>query len=212
MKRSTMGLGLYGSLLAVAVTAGCSGGVMPAPDEDSVVGEHTEVPGDRPGGGKGDGPSDKDPDVGEGGGTSTLPDGGDPPPPDGGDPPPPDDGDPPPPPPDDSGTSEVKDCAALGYEGACVGAVSVWFENGTCRVRNCDAENKACGWVSDDDGWGCLGGPGASPVDCSTLGYSGACMAETLVWVQDNACHALHCPSNGQSCVWAGGDVGYDCD
>lgn len=213
MKCSTMGLALSGSLLAAVVIAGCSGGVTPDSTGDSDIGERAGVGSDdRPdkGNGNGNGPSGKDPEDGQSGGDPPPPDGGDPPPPADDDPPPPDDDDPPTLP-DDPGTAEVDDCSTLGYDGACVGAVSVWFEGGACRVRDCGAEDKVCGFISDEHGWGCLGGPGESPVDCSTLGYLGACMSETLVWVEDDACHAVHCPSAGQSCVWTGGLLGYDC-
>jgi hypothetical protein len=111
-----------------------------------------------------------------------------------------------------SGSTPMTDCAALGYEGTCVGQVSAWYEGGACRIRDCGVEGKVCDWISDEAGWGCLGGPGKAPIDCSTLGYSGACMSDTLVWEDNDACHAVHCPSTGQSCVWVGGAVGYDCE
>lgn len=117
-----------------------------------------------------------------------------------------------PPEPGGGDSTQMTDCAALGYEGTCVGEVSAWYEGGACKIRDCGVEGKVCDWISDEVGWGCIGGPGKAPIDCSTLGYSGACLSETLVWVDNNACHAVHCPSNGQSCVFAGGDIGYDCD
>lgn len=111
-----------------------------------------------------------------------------------------------------SGSGSGAECDALGYEGECVGAVSVWAEDGACRVRDCGAEGKACGLISDEVGYGCLGGTeGSTAQSCASLGYIGACMSDTLVWVEDGACRTKHCPSDGKSCVWAG-EIGYNCE
>lgn len=205
MKRSTMWLWVCGSLLSATAAVGCTGNVSKMPSEDGVFGGEDTGADPDPDEGKtppGKGEEDGAP---EGGGTDT-------PPPGNGD----GDGDgsgADPDPGTDTGTGDVSDCAALGYEGACVGAVSVWFEDGACRVRDCGGEGKACDWIADDVGWGCMGGTeGASTADCATLGYTGACMGETLVWVEGGACHAVSCASTGRSCVWAGGEIGYDCE
>ena len=103
-------------------------------------------------------------------------------------------------------------CDALGYGGACLGDTSAWSEDGACRIRDCTAEGKQCGFISSTAGWGCLGGTdGATTFDCSDVGYDGACMADdTLVWAENGACRVVHCPDRGQSC---GDDpvLGHDC-
>ena len=114
---------------------------------------------------------------------------------------------PPPPPPPEEGAT----CDELGYIGACVGKVSVWAEDNQCKVRDCGAEGKKCGWISDAAGWGCLGGnAGANTVDCEDLGYTGKCMSGTLVWAEDGACEAVSCAATGRACVWDGAN-GYNC-
>jgi astacin len=103
-------------------------------------------------------------------------------------------------------------CDALGYTGACYGDTSVWSNEGICRVRDCASEGRTCGFISDDAGWGCLGGTeGATTFDCGTVGYSGVCTADaTLVWVENGECRIEHCPDRGESCLWQD-DIGYDC-
>jgi len=111
-------------------------------------------------------------------------------------------------------------CDALGYVGACYGETSMWTENGDCRVRDCVAEGRSCGWIDDNTGWGCLGGQeGASTFSCGALDYSGQCMADdTLVWVENGACRVEHCPSTGRVCGWddrpladGSGPIGNNC-
>jgi hypothetical protein len=116
----------------------------------------------------------------------------------------------PPPPPPPPPASEAT-CDELGYIGACVGKVSVWAEDNQCKVRDCAAEGKQCGWISNDIGWGCLGGnQGANTLDCEDLGYTGKCMSGTLVWAEDGACNTVYCPASGRQCVWDGPN-GYNC-
>lgn len=113
-------------------------------------------------------------------------------------------GDPPP----GSGTAT---CDQLGYTGTCVGKVSVWSESNTCKVRNCGAEGRTCGWISSSVGYGCLGGTsGATTIHCSQLGYTGQCMSNTLVWVEGGLCRTAYCPSSGRTCMWDGAN-GYNC-
>jgi hypothetical protein len=92
-------------------------------------------------------------------------------------------------------------CDELGYEGACFGEVSIWAEGGDCRVRDCGGESKECGLISQDAGYGCLGGiAGATTTSCSDLGYEGRCYGDTLVWVDNGKCRAVHCPDMGRAC------------
>ena len=84
-------------------------------------------------------------------------------------------------------TGPAAECDALGYAGACYGDVAVWsdFE---CRIRDCAAEARACGWISDEIGFGCLDAPaGQNTFDCATLGYDGACLGETLIWTENGS-------------------------
>ena len=112
---------------------------------------------------------------------------------------------------DGGGGATTASCDALGYEGDCVGAVSVWSEGGTCRVRDCGGEGKACGLLSADVGYGCLGGTaGAMVAGCASYGYEGACLSDTLVWAEDGECRAVYCPADGRSCGWDD-SVGYNC-
>lgn len=103
-------------------------------------------------------------------------------------------------------------CAALDYWGACYGETSMWWEAGACRVRDCAAEGRECGLISQTAGLGCQGGSdGSTAFDCATLGYEGACMADdTLVWVDAGACRVAHCPDTDRSCAWTASD-GYNC-
>jgi hypothetical protein len=103
-------------------------------------------------------------------------------------------------------------CSALGYTGTCVGNTSIWWQNGSCKVRDCASEGRSCGWISSSVGWGCLGGSsGSSTVNCSSLGYDGMCAVDdTLVWYESGACRWKHCPDSGRSCAWAG-SIGYNC-
>jgi hypothetical protein len=103
-------------------------------------------------------------------------------------------------------------CDALGYDGTCLGATSVWSQDGACHVRDCASEGRECGFIGEDLGWGCLGGnEGHSTFECGEVGYTGACTTDdTLVWVEDGACNFVHCPDRGEACVWDDG-IGYDC-
>ena len=101
-------------------------------------------------------------------------------------------------------------CDTLGYAGGCFGEVAVWSE-GECRVRDCAAESTACGWVSEEVGFGCLGAaPGQNTFDCTSVGYQGACLGDTLVWAESSTCQVFHCASDGRRCDWDG-DNGYNC-
>lgn len=80
-------------------------------------------------------------------------------------------------------------CDDVGYFGLCVGGVSVWSEDGRCRIRDCAAEKKDCGIISEDVGAGCLGGTaGARVSDCSAYGAKGRCLGDTRVWSDDGQC------------------------
>ena len=114
---------------------------------------------------------------------------------------------PPPPPPDTSGAS----CDSVGYAGTCVGTLSVYAEGGACKLRDCGAEGRTCGYISDADGWGCLGGSaGAQRYACSDLGYQGRCLSSTLAWVEGGQCKTYDCASVGKRCAWDGGN-GWNC-
>lgn len=109
------------------------------------------------------------------------------------------------------GGSTTATCADLGYAGACFGSVSVWHENGRCRVRDCAAEKRTCGLISTADGKGCLGGTsGAQTIDCGSLGYEGRCYGTTLVWAENGACRAVDCASRNKRCG-ADGANGNNC-
>lgn len=102
-------------------------------------------------------------------------------------------------------------CNDLGYTGTCVGKVSIWAENNTCKVRDCGAEGKTCGYISSTVGYGCIGGStGATTLTCGTLGYTGKCMSNVLVWAQDGLCKYVNCSSTGRTCMWDGAN-GYNC-
>lgn len=103
-------------------------------------------------------------------------------------------------------------CDALGYDGACFGALSVWSEPGRCRVRDCAAEGKTCGRISREAGNGCLGGTsGARVSDCAALGYDGECFGSTLVWADhDGTCRVVECAKRGKRCG-ADGANGQNC-
>jgi hypothetical protein len=103
-------------------------------------------------------------------------------------------------------------CASLGYEGTCVGDVSVWHEGGACRIRDCAGEGKTCGLISAAAGYGCVEGPeGSSAFDCESLGYDGACLSgDVLAWAEGDACRWADCAASGQACGWTD-EVGYDC-
>lgn len=47
--------------------------------------------------------------------------------------------------------------------------------------------------------------------DCESLGYTGLCDGELLVWCEDGAIQMADCAAMGQSCAWAGDAIGYDC-
>jgi len=80
-------------------------------------------------------------------------------------------------------------CESIGYYGLCVHSVSVWVEDGQCRVRDCAAEGKACGIISEEAGAGCLGGTaGAKVSDCSSYGSKGKCLGKTRVWSENGQC------------------------
>jgi hypothetical protein len=107
--------------------------------------------------------------------------------------------------------STTATCNDLGYTGTCVGKVSIWAENSTCKVRDCGAEGKTCGYISAAVGYGCTGGTtGATTLTCGTLGYTGKCMSNVLVWVQDGLCKYVNCSSTGRTCMWDGSN-GYNC-
>src|SRR5688500_7987506 len=80
-------------------------------------------------------------------------------------------------------------CDELGYAGTCIGEVSVWFEDASCRVRDCGGEGKTCGYISDDVGWGCVEGTqGSTAFRCGDVGYEGTCLSgDVLVWNEDAA-------------------------
>lgn len=103
-------------------------------------------------------------------------------------------------------------CDELGYDGKCFGGLSVWAEPGRCRIRDCAAEGKTCGHISDEAGNGCLGGTsGARASDCSALGYDGKCFGSTLVWAErDGTCRVVECAKRGQRCG-ADGANGQNC-
>lgn len=103
-------------------------------------------------------------------------------------------------------------CASLGYDGTCVGDVSVWHEGGACRIRDCESEGKTCGLISAQAGYGCLGGTqGSTTFDCESLGYEGACLSgDVLAWTEGDACRWADCAASGQACGWTD-EVGYDC-
>lgn len=113
-----------------------------------------------------------------------------------------------PPPPAPTGAQ----CDALGYTGECRGSTSVWAEAGACFVRDCASEGRECGWISDDVGWGCLGGTdGTTAFDCAQLDYAGRCLQDgTLVWVEHGECKVVHCPASGLGCSWDDA-IGYNC-
>lgn len=103
-------------------------------------------------------------------------------------------------------------CDALGYTGTCVGRVSVWAEGSQCRVRDCGAEGRSCGYISAADGYGCLGGTsGAVRYNCESLGYDGACMSNVLVWAEAGQCKYADCTALGKTCGDAGGAIGKNC-
>ena len=87
-------------------------------------------------------------------------------------------------------TANVGSCEELGYWGECVNGVALWWENGSCRVRDCASEGRTCGLISDAVGWGCMGGTADSTVfDCSELDYAGACLSDdVIVWTENSAC------------------------
>lgn len=62
----------------------------------------------------------------------------------------------------DERAGNIGTCDDLGYIGTCLGDVSLWYENGMCRVRDCASEDRECGWISNSAGWGCLGGSGGA--------------------------------------------------
>ena len=64
--------------------------------------------------------------------------------------------------PSDERVASVGTCNDLGYIGTCVADVSLWYEDGACRVRDCESEGRGCGWISNSVGWGCLGGATAT--------------------------------------------------
>ncbi len=103
-------------------------------------------------------------------------------------------------------------CADLGYTGTCLGEVSVWWEDRSCRVRDCGGEGKTCGWIADGIGFGCLEGTHGSTVfDCAEVGYEGACLSgDLLVWTEGGACRWADCRAYGLGCGWTDA-VGYDC-
>lgn len=113
-----------------------------------------------------------------------------------------------PPPPAPTGAQ----CDALGYAGECRGSTSVWSEGGACFVRDCASEGRECGFISDDVGWGCLGGTvGSTGFDCAQLDYSGRCLQDgTLAWVEHGECKVVHCPASGRGCAWDE-QIGYNC-
>jgi hypothetical protein len=91
-------------------------------------------------------------------------------------------------------------CASIGYGGRCVGQVSIWAEDGRCRVRDCAGEGKVCGLISDAYGLGCLGGTeGAKVSDCSAFGGAGRCFGDTKVWVEQGQCRWATMPEECQS-------------
>lgn len=93
-------------------------------------------------------------------------------------------------------------CDALGYAGICVGDTSIWWEDGECRVRDCASEGRACDFIDESVGWGCLGGTdGAKTVSCADIGFAGLCAEDgTLVWFEQGQCHWEHCPLEGGTC------------
>jgi hypothetical protein len=102
-------------------------------------------------------------------------------------------------------------CDDLGYTGKCVGKVSVWSENNTCKVRDCGAEGSTCGWISAAVGYGCFSGSGATTAHCGTWGYAGKCMSNTLVYAESGLCKTVNCSSTGRTCVYEGAAIGYNC-
>jgi hypothetical protein len=111
-----------------------------------------------------------------------------------------------------SRAANLVSCQELGYIGECVGDVGIWWENGTCRVRDCGSEGKTCGLISNAVGYGCLEGTqGSTAFNCSDLGYSGACLSDdVLVWAENSTCRWADCRSMGLGCDWTDA-VGYDC-
>jgi len=115
---------------------------------------------------------------------------------------------PPPPAPAPSGSAS---CDSLGYAGACAGAVSVYAQDGACKLRDCGAEGRACGYISSAEGWGCLGGTsGAQRYTCGDFGYEGRCLSNTLVWVEGGQCKTVSCGALGKRCDWDGSN-GWNC-
>jgi hypothetical protein len=103
--------------------------------------------------------------------------------------------------PEAPGNGRGASCAELGYDGECVGDVSIWSENGQCRVRDCGGEGKTCGHISSAAGWGCLGGTaGARVDDCASYGFDGRCFGDVLVWAEAGACKRVDCASKGKTC------------
>lgn len=104
------------------------------------------------------------------------------------------------------------DCAALGYEGICVGTASIWWESG-CKVRDCAAEGLACGWISDTVGYGCMPmGDGTTTQTCSSVGAGGQCFEDgTLIWYEDGQCRWRDCPAMGRVCGYGGPSTGFNC-
>jgi len=100
-------------------------------------------------------------------------------------------------PPPASGAS----CDSLGYTGTCVGSLSMWSQDGACMVRDCAGEGRACGWISDSEGYGCLGGTsGALRSSCADFGYNGACISGVLVWAEGGQCKTYDCGARGLNC------------
>lgn len=106
------------------------------------------------------------------------------------------------------GPGGVTRCEDLGYNGACLGSLSMWeHTDGLCHIRDCAAEGVTCELLGNNEGWGCALGDGSTNQPCSAVNALGACFAGTLVWREGELCRGQHCPSSGKSCVPASGST-----
>jgi hypothetical protein len=53
----------------------------------------------------------------------------------------------------------VDECGGVDYTGYCDGDTVIWCDGGRLYSVDCAATGEICGWVSEDGGYFCLGGP-----------------------------------------------------
>jgi hypothetical protein len=97
-------------------------------------------------------------------------------------------------------------CADLPPGGRCNGGVLDTCASGTRTTTDCVDEGRICD-LDEDGASACL-----LPSECGALDYQGRCDGDVAVWCDESGVRdTKDCAASGQSCGWAGDELGYYC-